>query len=386
MAQGTGTPGVTVAVTSGNLQRPVPVLDGIAGIMGTAYTVANIGVVKTVYGYDDAVEKGYTPELEPFLNKQLREFYNELGGTQEVWVLGVEDTMLLKDMVSTTNANGLKKLLAVSRGRVNMPYICRKPDATYTPPVAFLDKDVSDAVTASKALCQYQQKINQPIRLLIEGRVVDVDQANTFMPATASNTYVGVVLGGSLADGSASGSVALARAIKYGAHVKIGNGQNGALTITPVFIGDRPLEEFFPEELDNLSDAGYIIFHHRDGAAGYYFGIDKMAGNDDFEILAYGRMMDKVQRIATATSMPFVETSVRMNPDGTINDADAQYLEDLIKTAILAGTEAQLSAVDVIIPTAQNIINTSTLSIQVKIQPLGYLTWINITMGLTTNL
>lgn len=37
--------------------------------------------------------------------------------------------------------------------------------------------------------------------------------------------------------GSAAVSVLLARATQYGAHVKVGNGQNGALTVQQVYIG-----------------------------------------------------------------------------------------------------------------------------------------------------
>jgi hypothetical protein len=383
MSKGTGTPKVNVVVASGNLLRQVQVLDGVAGIVGTSYD--NIGVIQTVFSYDDAVTKGYTEVEEPFLNSQIKQFYEELGGNQELWISGVEDTMLLADMVNSTNANGVKKLLNVSKGRVNMVYVCRKPSELYTMPDGFLDKDVEDAVLVCKALCQYQQKINRPVRILIEGRVNDVN-APYFEPKTASNTYVGVVLGSNLNDGSASGALALARACKYGAHVKLGNGQNGALSITQAYIGNKSLEEFYPEELDNLSDAGYIIMHHREGAAGYYFGVDTMAGTDDFHILVHGRLIDKAQRITTATTTPFLETSIRIKPDGTINDTDATYLEDLIKAQIKAAMSEQISGVDVIIPTDQDVINTSTLQIQVKIQPLGYLTWISILLGLTKNL
>ncbi len=384
MTQGTGTPKVSVNVASGNLLRQIQVIDGVAGIVGTS--INNIGLVKTVFSYDDAVSKGYTEVGEPFLNAQIKQFYEELGGNQELWVLGTEDTMLLANMVNPTNANGLKKLLTISQGRVNMIYICRKPDATYTMSAGFLDEDVEDAVIASKSLCQYQQSINRPIRILIEGRVNDVSFGTFYAPNTASNGYVGVVLGSSLNNGSAAGALALARACKYGAHIKLGNGQNGALSLTQAYIGNKTLEEFDPIELDNFSDAGYIVMHHREGAAGYYFGVDNMASADDFHILVHGRLIDKAQRIATATTTPFLETSVRVNADGTINATDAIYLEDLIKAQIKAKMGDQISGVDVIIPTNQDIINTSTLEIQVKIQPFGYLTWLMILLGLSKNI
>lgn len=381
MAQGTGTPKVKAKIANGNLQRQVIVTDGVAGIVGTATT--QIGNVQTVYSLEDAEKKGYTEESEPSLHRHISEFYQELGGSQELWILGTEDTMTLTQAVTSTNQNGVKKLLTISKGRVNLVGVIRKPSVAYNAGTGFLDTDVATAVTASKSLAQNQQNINRPVRILIEGRVIDVSKPNTFEPNTAENTYSGVVLGGTLNDGSASVGVVLARACKYPAHIKIGNGQNGALSITTAFIGTKSIDEFDPIELDNFTDAGFIHYHTREGISGYFFSVDKMAGNDDFRILVHGRLIDKAQRIATTSATPFIETSVRITKEGTIHEADATYLEQSIKAQLLAQLGDQVSDVDVLIPTDQDVINTSTLEMQVKIQPLGYLTWIIVNLGLT---
>lgn len=383
MAQGTGTPKVTANVTSGNLLRQVLVTDGIAGIVGTATIPENIGKVQTVYSLDDAVAKGYTEDGEPSLYRHISEFYQELGGNMELWILGTEDTMTLENAVTSTNNNGLKKLLTLSQGRVNIVGVCRSPASSYTPPSGFLDKDVENAVIAAKSLAQYQQSINRPVRIMIEGRVVNVATTPIYQPNTATNTFVGVVLGGTMNDGSASVGVALGRAVKYPAHIKLGNGQNGALSVTDAFIGNKTLESYTPTELDNFSNAGYIHMHTREGIAGYFFSIDNMAGDDDFHILVHGRLIDKAQRIATIANTSFLETSVRMSNDGSINDTDAKYLEDVVKSQIRAKMNEQISDVDVIVPTGQDLINESNLQMQVKIQPLGYLSWITVNLGLT---
>lgn len=384
--QGTGTPKVYANISSGNLLRSVQITDGVAGIVGTASVVANIGKVQTVYSLEDAKTKGYTETAEPFLYRQISEFYQELGGNQELWVLGTEDTMTLESAVTSTNKNGVKKLLTISQGRVNLVGVCRKPAASYVAPAGFLDKDVENAVLASKALAQYQQSINRPVRMFIEGRVNDLTANPYYKPNTGTNTYVGVVLGGSVNDGSASVGLALGRACKYPAHIKLGNGQNGALSIINAFIGAKKIEEFTPTELDNFSDAGYIILHTREGAAGYYYSVDNMAGNDDFHILVHGRLIDKAQRIATSANTQFLETSVRMDQSGKLNETDAKYMEDMIKMHLRSGMGEQISNVDVIVPTDQDLIGTSTLAMQVKIQPLGYLTWIIVNLGLTKNI
>lgn len=384
MAQGTGTPKVTVVVTNGNLQRQVQVLDGVAGLVGTS--VAKIGEIVTVFNYDDAVAKGYTVVGEPCLNKAIQLFYQEMGGNQALIIMGVEDTMTLTQMATATNANGLKKLLLAAQGEITVVGLIRQPAEAYVPVVDhFLDKDVEDALLASKTLAQYQQSINKPVRILIEGRVADLT-ADLYEPNTVANGFAGVVLGSNLDDGSGAVALALARAVKYGSHVKLGNGQNGALSIPQSFIGDKPLEEFYPEELDAFANAGYIIMHRRDGAAGYYFGRDNMATDDDFRILVHGRIVDKAQRIAVATATPLLETTVRVDADGTINATDAKHLENEISQQLLSQMAGQISNVDVNVPTNADIINTSTGEIEVKVLPLGYLTWLTVTIGLTSNI
>ncbi|WP_312394731.1 DUF2586 family protein [Chryseobacterium sp.] len=383
MAQGTGTPNVKTNVTNGNLQRQVLIIDGVAGIVGTASTVQNIGRIATVYSLADAIEKGYTKDTEAFLYRHIEEFYNELGGSQELWILGTEDTMTMEAACTSTNENGVKKLLIKSKGRVNIVGVCRNPANTYNAGTGFLDTDVEKALITSKVLAQYQQSINRPVRILLEGRINDAEVNPIFKPTTAENTFSGVVLGGSKDDGSASVGLTLGRACKYGAHVKLGDGGNGVVSITEAFIGDKPVDEFDPVELNNFTDAGYIHLHARDGVAGYFFSVDKMAGNDDFKILVHGRLIDKAQRVASATTTPFLETNMRVAADGAINDTDAAYLEQNIKSQLLLQMADQISDADVIIRTDQDLINTSTLEMQVNIQPLGYLTWIIVNLGLT---
>lgn len=383
MAQGTGTPSVTANVTNGNLQRQVQITDGVAGIVGTAKVAGNIGKVVTVYSLTDAETKGYTATAEPHLHRHISEFYNEVGGSMELWILGVEDTMTMESACTSNNVSGVKKLLTVSKGRVNLVGVSRNPAGAYNAGAGFLDQDVAKALITSKVLALHQQSINRPVRFIIEGRVNEEDVTPIYQPVTAENTFSGVALGGTQNDGSASVGIVLGRAVKYGAHVKLGDGLNGVLSVTSAFIGSKPIDEIDPVELDNFTNAGYIHYHNREGVSGYYFSVDKMSGNDDFKILVHGRLIDKAQRISTASTTPFLESNVRITNDGKINEADAVYFEQTVKSQLLSQMAGQISNADVIIPTDQDLINTSTLEMQVKIQPLGYLTWIIVNLGLS---
>ncbi len=375
-------PGVSIEVENGNLQSAVSVLDGVPALVATANTVGLIGTVKAVYSVTDAISKGYTLAAEPFIYGLLQVYYNELGGKQLLYVMGVAETATMTDVVTSTNASGLVKLLNAQTA-VNLVAVARKPVTGYSAGTAFLDSDVAAAVTASKTLCEARQAANAPIRLFIEGRVVNEDTANAYSPNTGNNGFASVVLGGTTANGSGAVTLALARAVKYPAHVKLGSGQSGILSVNSVYIGTKSID--LRTDMETLHDAGFLTFHKRPGIAGYFFGRDNMCSTDDFSILAHGRVIDKAQRIAAIATTPFIEDNIRINSDGTINENDANYLESVVKTAIQSKMSAQISDVKVVIDTTQNVVENSTLGIQLSVLPLGYLTWITITLGLTTS-
>lgn len=372
-------PGVAINVASGNLQSQITVLDGVPALVATANSVGVIGAVKAIYSLADAELQGITAEAESFIHGLLTVYYNELGGNQLIYVMGVAETATMADVVTSTNASGLIKLLNAQTS-VNLVAVARKPVAGYNAGTAFLDSDVSAAVTASKTLCQARQSANSPIRLFIEGRVANENVTNAYEPNSATNGFAAVVLGGTAADGSGAVTLALARAVKYGAHVKLGSGQNGALSVQNIYVGTKSIDARM--DMETLHDAGFLTFHRRSGVTGYFFGRDNMCANDDFSILAHGRVIDKAQRIAAIATLPYIEDYLRINADGTINDTDASDLETVIASAIRSKMADQISNVKVAIDTNQDLINGSTLAISVSIMPLGYLTWITITLGL----
>ena len=377
-------PGVNVSVSSNNLMRSVPVLDAVCALIVTVATAALKGAVKQVYSLADAEQKGFTALAEPFAHRLIEEFYNELGGNQRLFILGTDEAKTMAEVVAASYADGITKLITAGGGDINLVAIARKPASAYSAGSGFLDADVAATVLASKSVCQSLQAANKPIRLFIEGRIADDTAENNYEPNEATNNYAAVVLGGTKNDGSASVTLALARASKYGAHVKLGNGMNGALSATQIYIGSDPIEERL--DMETLHDAGFLTFQKRQGAAGYYFGVDNMCSDDDCKILAHGRILDKAQRIAAKAYLPYVENSLAVNDDGTINATDAKHLEDVLKSAILSQMGGQISNAAVVIDTSQDIVNTSTLNVQLAVLPLGYTTWINVTVGLTNEI
>ena len=75
-----------------------------------------------------------------------------------------------------------------------------------------------------------------------------------------------------------------------------------------------------------------------------------------------------------------------MEADGSINATEAKDIEATLESAIKAAMSDQISQVKVNVPLDQDVINTSTLTVEVKVMPLGYLTWITVNLGLAANL
>lgn len=373
-------PKVTVLYANGNLLKDIDNLDGIAGIVGTGTSSGLLGVPKIVYSLDDAVTQGFSESAEPSMYRHLKEFYGEVGGSQELHIMIVADTMTMAQMLDDTNASGAKKLLINAQGRVRLLGVYRKPAGGYSGGADFIDSDVSTALTSSKTFGQARLAELAPIRMVIEGRVQNAAAANTLTPKTSSNGFAGVLLGGTLNDGSASVGLLLGRAVKYPANIKIGKVANGALSATQIYIGDKLLKNV--TNLDTLHGAGFISFMNHPQKSGFYFGIDRMASTDDYRLLAYGRVVDKAAIIAVAVYVEDLESEIDIEADGTINPIDLSSLELKIDQQINVNMGSQISSLIVYINPSQNVINTSKLALKLRVMPKGYLSFIDIDLGL----
>lgn len=372
-------PRVTVLYSNGNLLADIAAIDGIAGIVATVVTPALIGAVHTVFNLADAETKGYTEAAEPFIYRHIKEFYSEVGGNQELWIMGTADTMTMADALDDTDETGAKKLIKAANGKIRVLGICHKPAAGYNPGADFFDADVAASLLAAKTFCDARLAELVPVRILVEGRVIDDTSDTIFQPKTANVGYAGVVVGGSKPDGSASVGAALGRAVKYAAHIKIGKVANGPLAIATVYIGSKALKDVL--NLDALHGGGIISFMQHPNKAGFYFGVDRMASTDDYRLLAYGRVVDKAAIIAAAVYIEELESEVDVI-DGKIPEIDIQHLQGRLEQSIKTGMGEQISSVSIYIDPTQNIINTSRLVVKLRIQPKGYTSFIDVDLGL----
>jgi len=376
------TPKVSVSFGNGNLLRNIANIDGEAAFIGTGLTGGNLGKVFTINSLTDAETQGITLAAEPVAHRQLSEFYTELGGNQEIFVLLLADTVTMAQMLDSTNPLYVPKLITAGAGKIAYLGVFKKPHAGYDAGAHYMDQDVAAAVTAAKSLLTSLNAQQFYFRVLIEGRVnlADETDATIYAPNTATNGFAGVVLGGSLNDGSASIGAALGRKVAYEAHIKIGKVANGSLQLQQVYIGSKLLADV--TNLDTLAGLGYIVFTTYPNKAGFYFGIDNMASTDDYRLLVLGAVVDACAKVAVAVFTDDLEGEVDTNPDGTILAKDAQHLEDRIKQQVNATLGDRISGFDAIVDTTVNIASTSTTKVKLRVQPKGYNSFINLEIDL----
>jgi hypothetical protein len=333
-----------------------------------------------VYSLDDAESQGFTEAAEPAMHRHLKEFYSELSGNQELHIMVVADTMTMPQMLDNTNVNGAKKLIGDAQGKARLLGVFYHPQAAYNGGTDFIDSQVPVAITNAKGFAEARLGELVPLRILIEGRVQNFAATNTLSPKEFGIGFAGVVLGGSLNDGSASVGLALGRAVKYGAHIKLGKVANGPLSISTAYIGNQEIKNV--ASLATLHDDGFISFMQHPQKAGFYFGIDRMSSTDDYRLLAYGRVVDKAAVIAAAVYVEDLEGEVAVDADGKISFTVISHLEARITQQINVAMADQISGLSVYINPSQDVINTGTLNVKLRIRPFGYTSFIDIDLGL----
>ena len=375
-------PKVSVTFSDGNLLKAIANADGYGAMVLTGSIL--LSTPKEIYSLKEAEDLGITEGGEPYAHRQIKEFYQEVGGDQKLHIMLVPETMTMEDMLDITNANGAIKLCSQTNREISLLAVGRSPNGGYDGGTDFIDDDVSAALTRSITFGDNRVAGLNFMAILVEGRVENPSAANTLTPTSLETPYGGVVLGGSLNDGSASIGTALGRAVKIGAHKKLGEVAQGPVSLTTVYVGDKLVKE--RSDLATLHGAGFISFMQHPGKAGYYFGIDRMANTGDYSKLARRRVVNKAAVIATAVTIEEVEGDVDVEQNGNIATHEIDQTREQIELQVLNLMAGQISGVEAYINPNQDIINTDEYNVELGVQPKGYKSFINIGIGLTTSI
>lgn len=373
-------PKVSVTFAEGNLLKAIQNIDGFAGMVLTGSILAS--TPKVIYSLADAETLGITAAAEAYAHRQIKEFYQELGGNQKLHIMLVPDTMSMEDMLDVTEANGAIKLCSTTNREISLLAVGRNPAGAYDGGTDFFDDDVAAALTKSITFGENRRQDLNFMGILVEGRVENFESAVLADFTALDADYATPVVGGSANDGSASIGTALGRLVRFAAHIKAGKVTNGPVSLSTVYIGDKEVKDRV--DVATIHSKGCLSFMQHPQKAGYYFGIDRMANTGDYSLMVRRRIVNKAAAIATAVAIEDIEGEVDVDADGKIASYEIAQVKARIEQQIDNLMGDQISGREVYINPDQDIINTSTFAIEVKVQPKGYKSFINIEVGLTT--
>jgi hypothetical protein len=138
-----------------------------------------------------------------------------------------------------------------------------------------------------------------------------------------------------------------------------------------------------------LEDARFTVLQTYVGLAGAYVADGRMmaASGSDFGTVQNRRVIDKASKIARAALLPFINSSVRVNADGTILEEDAIRIESRVEAQLRAGIVAPGDATraSAQVNRATDVLATSELNVTVRVRPLGYAKDITVDIGFEAN-
>lgn len=353
-------PGVVVGIGNNNLLANINIPDAVPAMICSINEVA--GYPQTIYSASEVT------------SLEVDNFYNEVGGRTALRLMGIDMSKGTSSIVDKVRS------YLEDNPDVNLVGLVYQNTTAFTKYGA-LANEIGDLVSPLQAMLEERADAGYPVRLFLNA-FINGDNMITFSPDEAASNRVALVLGGS--DDVTSGvGIALGRATKIPAHIKLGDGTLGPLAVSDIAWSGQSLIDIGYSLVEEWHDMGYMTFMRRPGREGWYFGVDWMCSNDDFSILAHGRVIDKAQRLAIAAYMPYIETPIQMADDGTIDAADAESMAKVIESQLRAQMGDQVSNVKVVVPVEQDLINTHSLFVNVYVLPLGYNTWINVKINLT---
>lgn len=159
---------------------------------------------------------------------------------------------------------------------------------------------------------------------------------------------------------------------------RVGDGAlTSVLSLAPAGLTDGQIEQ-----LDAAGFVTFRTFQNTQSAKGVYVTLGRMmAGNtSDYKLVQNRRVMDKALWLVREKGLPFLQDEADAGPDDS--PGGLARFEASLQTALDAMESAgEIAAGRVIVPEDQNILSTQTVRADVKIQPRGYMNFIEATVG-----
>lgn len=169
------------------------------------------------------------------------------------------------------------------------------------------------------------------------------------------------------------------------------NISNGIELETPAMANGDLVADLSLTALGSVKDKGYAVIRKRlpDVAGTYHERTPTaVAFTSDFAFIENVRVVDKATRLLNAAYIPYLNTRLLVNSDGTLTDDVVGFFQDLGQSTLDGDMEAggEISDSSVEIDPTQDVLATSTLVVTVKILPTGIAEFITFNIGLVAEL
>ena len=131
----------------------------------------------------------------------------------------------------------------------------------------------------------------------------------------------------------------------------------------------------------------YIFLRKFVDFSGSYFNDSHcaVAVSSDYAYIENNRVIDKAIRVGRAALLPYLNSPISFNADGTLTNQTIAVLRGALNTAAQPMIRAnEISAAGITIDPNQNVLTTSTVYIKFQIIPQGVARNIIVNIGYTT--
>lgn len=136
--------------------------------------------------------------------------------------------------------------------------------------------------------------------------------------------------------------------------------------------------------LTGLQDYGYIFLKKYVGIDGTYYNDSPtcIASTSDYSKIENNRTIDKAVRNVRSLLLPFVNSPLYVNTDGTLTEDTISLYKNTVDQALeQMERDGELSDFVTIINPAQNVLTTSKISVAIKLVPVGVARQIEVNIG-----
>lgn len=263
-------------------------------------------------------------------------------------------------------------------------------------------------ITAIDAVCKGLDDLHMPISAVLGAHLTSVTDISTMTSlATFTNEKVTLCIGqdaggqGNLlyvASGKSItqlgcllGTIALSKVSESVAWVGNFNISNGIENEVLGFANGTPFSNASVTTtlLDALNTKRLVFAKKFVGISGSYWNDSHtaVAPSSDYAYIENNRTIDKAIRNLYSAYLPYLNSPIQLNADGTMSDVTVSTLENVGDVALDAMLrDSEISAKAVVIDPAQNVLSTSKLIVAVSLVINGVARYIEVPIGFKPNI